>query len=303
MDPIYDWLVNFVQQIASYLVQLIQWIWSVLVQVANFLWSVLLKSFNFAWSFLKKAATLFRTIWDGFFKKIWNAVLKAIQKAHAWLEAKLAPILNFLKRLRQMYDRWFRAYIKPLLTFLQRIRKVIAILRMLHIHILDGLDKQIAKIESKISQAVLTMRGILNNLIDLVNIIADPMQILRRPTLVYSIRRIALSLVKVFTGLPPGYFFPSPRKSAPKGTGFLPINFNNGDPIYDPPASSYLGNDGLPGGFSGFTAGIEPDDSAVNDLAMLDYFDGELYDDPACSDPAGCFAEAFRTFTTVGLNA
>jgi hypothetical protein len=259
--------------------------------------------FKYAWGFLKKAATIFRSLWDGFFKKIWNAVLKAIQKAHAWLEAKLGPIIRFLKRVRAFYDRWFRAYIKPLLTFLQRIRKVIAVLRLLHIHILDGLDKQIAKIENKITQAVLTIRSVLNNLIDLMTLLADPMQILRRPTLVYSIRRIALGLVKVFTGLPPGFFIPSPKKTAAKGTGFLPLNFNNGDPIYNPPASSFMGNDGLPGDFSGFTPGIEPDDTAIDSLLKLEYFDDELYDDPACIDTATCMEEAFKTWTTVGLNA
>lgn len=301
-EPIIDWLVGFVQSIAQYLVQLLQWIWGVLVQVANFLWGALQQVFKYAWGFLKKAATLFRTLWDGFFKKIWNAVLKAIQKAHQWLEAKLSPIINFLKRMRAFYDRWFRYYIKPLLNFLQKIRKIIAVLRLLHIHILDGLDKQIAKIENKITQAVLTIRGVLNSLIDLVNLIADPMQILRRPTLVYSFRRIALGLVKVFTGLPPGFFIPSPKKSAPKGAGFLPLNFNANDPIWNPPASAFMGNDGLPGDFNGFTPGVEPDDSAVNDLIMLEYFDGELYDDPVCVDPSGCFDQAFRTLTTVGTN-
>jgi len=295
-DDVIAWVTGLFQNLAAYLLQLVQWMWSVLVQVANFLWNVLLTVFKYAWTFLKKVASLFRSFWENFIKKIWNAVLHAIQKAQAWLEAKLAPILKFLQKVRALYDRWFRHYIRPLLIFLQRVRRIISILRLLHIHIFDGLDKALAKIEGKIQQAVLTIRGVLNNLIDIVNLIADPMQIIRRPQMIYAFRRCALSLFKVFTGLPPGYFLPSPRKSAPKGAGFLPFNFTSGDPTYNPIASSFLGNDGFPDGFSGFLPGVEPDDSAVNDLQLLDYFDESLYSEPICIDTATCLQDAMNTF-------
>lgn len=290
-SDIIAWVQAILADLANYLIQILQWVWNNLVAIANFIWGHLLDAFHFAWGFLKKVASLFRSLWDNFFKKIWNAVLHAVQKAQAWLEAKLAPIINFLKRVRALYDRWFKQYIKPLLNFLQRIRRIIQILKMLHIHIFDGLDKFLAKVEGKIQQAVLTIRGVLNNLIDIVNIIADPMQILRHPQLVYALRRSALSLFKVFTGLPAGFFIPSHRGSAGKGLGFLPANFTAGDAAYNPVASSFLGNDGLPGGFSGFLPGEIPDDSAIDDLALLDYFDDSLYPEPACSNVESCMKD------------
>jgi len=297
MDII-DYILGVLADIWDYFIAVLQWIWNAFVYIANIIWDALLKVFGFAWDFLKRAAVIVRAIWDNFIKRIFGKVLAAISKAHAWLEAKLSPIIRFLQRVRALYDRWFRLYIRPLLNTIQRIRRVLAILRLLHIHFADKLDAQLAKIEGKISQAVLTIRGILNNVIDVVTILSDPLLIIRRPTLVYSIRRIGLSLVRVFTGLPPGFFFPSPKKGAKVGSGFLPPGFNFQDTTFNPPASNYLGNDGLPDGFSGFVAGVTPDDSSVDDLSELDYFDESLYAQPACNDTASCLADAMNTYTT-----
>jgi len=291
-----DYVIGLIQDLWAYVLQVLQWLWTVLVQLGTFLWDVILKVFEYAWTFLKKIAGLFRSLWDNFFKKIWDGILKGVQKAQQWLESKLGPIISFLKRVRALYDRWFKEFIKPLLTFLQRIRRIIQLLHFLHIHIFDGLDKLLGKIEQKISTAVLTIRGVLNNMIDLLNIVADPMQIIRRPTLVYSFRRVFLTCFRVFTGLPPGYFVPSPKPTAKKGTGFLPLDFDPFNADMNPVASSYMGNEGLPGDFSGFIEGEIPDDSAVDDLTLLDYFDDNLFLDPVCTDPASCLQEAMTTF-------
>jgi len=293
LDAIVQWLVDFVSEIASYLVQLAQYIWNVLVAVGQFLWQVLQDAFHYAWTFLKSVVSLFRSLWDNFFKKIFTAVWGALQKAQAWLEEKLAPIINFFKKLRAIYDRWFKLYIKPILNVISTIRHIIEILKLLHISILNQLDAFLAKVQLRITTAVLTIRGILNNVIDLLNLIADPLNIVRRPTLIYSFRRVFLSTVRVFTGLPPGFFVPSPKSSAKTGTGFLPLNFDPNDPSMNPPASSYAGNDGLPGDFAGFLPGIEPQDTDIDQLIGMDYFDGSLYPDPVCGDVGTCMTAAF----------
>lgn len=293
IDAIVQWLVDFVQSIADYLVQLVQYIWNVLVAVGNFLWGVLQDVFHYAWSFLKSVASLFRSLWDNFFKKIFTAVWNAIQTAQQWLEKIFGPVVKFLKMIRDFYDRWFKYFIKPLLNFLQLIRNVIKVLDFLHIHVLDSLDKVIAKIEQKITTAVLTIRGVLNGLIDIVSILADPLNIIRHPTIVYSIRRTALGLVKIFTGLPPGFFLPSPLSGAQKGTGLLPANFNPNDPSQNPPASSYMGSDGLPSGWDGFLPGVDVPMDAVNALATLDFFNCDNYPSPTCNNVGDCLQQAF----------
>ena len=295
MDII-DYLLSALSDLANYLLSVIQWVFNTLIQIAAIIWDALLKVFEFAWGFLKSAAGLFRSLWDNFVKRIFSAVLRALVKAHQWLETKLDPILKFLRRVRAIYDRWYRLYIQPVMNMIQRIRRVLAILRFLHIKWAAQLDAQLAKIEGKIAQVVLTIRGILNSMIDVVSTLADPLMLIRRPTAVISFRRVFLSLIRVFTGRPPGFFFPSPKKGAKFGTGFLPPNFNPGDPNQNPLASTYLpGDDGL-GTFNGFTAGQPPDDTAVDELDTLDYFDDSLYPSPNCDDPATCLQEAMARY-------
>jgi hypothetical protein len=293
----FSWLFDLVQQILNWLLSILQWIWNAIVYVANFIWGILLQVFQWAWAGLKAVANIFRSIWDNFIKRIFLKVLNAITKAHLWLEQKLAPILNFLKKVRALYDHYFKLYVKPFLDVIQKIRRILAVLRFLHIKWAQTLDAELAKIEGKIAQVVLTIRGILNSMIDLVTTIADPMLLIRRPTAVISFRRVFLAMIRVLTGRPPGYFIPSPRKGAKNGLGFLPPNFLPSDPSFNPLASSYLpGDDGL-GAFNGFTTTQPPEDTAVDELTMLDYFDDSLYDPPDCTDVIQCLRDTIDHVT------
>src|SRR5437764_11983874 len=98
-------------------------------------------------------------------------------------------------------------------------------------------------------------------------------------------------MVRMLTGRPPGYFFPSPRSGSRGGIGHVKANFNPHDPTQNPPASAYLpGDDGL-GNFQGFLAGQVPSDGAVDDVDMLDYFDDSLWPEPTCNDIVSCIVK------------
>jgi len=177
---------------------------------------------------------------------------------------------------------------------MQHIRQVLGVLRQLGFKWAAVLDKRIAQIEGQITQIFSQVRGVLNGMLDLLNQISDPLRLLRRPMLVLSFRRTIHSLIRLTTGLPPGYFFPSPRSGIAAGLGALQKGFNKADPSQNPPASSYLsGNDGL-GDFSGYSAGIEPEDSDVDSASMMDFFNDDLYPDPQFDDPAEAFRVAFQ---------
>ena len=243
-----------------------------------------------------------RDIWENFFKQIFRGLLHAVDQVHKWLEAHLGGIIRFIQKVRSYVDRIFRLYVKPFLNMLQHIRQVLAVLRALHVKWAIALDRRLLAIENQVSGVFLQVRGILNGVIDIMNLIVDPMRLLRQPTLVLSFRRTINALIRVTTGRPPGYFFPSPRKGAGVGLGRMPANFNFTDPASNPPASSYLsGSDGL-GVFSGFMDVTPPENSAVDDVQLLDYFDDGLYDAPECDDAVTCLERAFAIATSRELN-
>jgi hypothetical protein len=264
------------------------------VRAASFLASAVKNVIEFFKKLAGSVANILGHIWTGFFKKIFTALLHGIQDVHKFLEAKLRPIIDYLKKIRAFYDRWYKQYMRPILNMMQNIRKGLQILKLFHVKFAQDLDKRIAGIEAQLTNTFLTVRGIFNSLIDFTNAIADPLRLLRHPTVVLSLRRAFNGSLRLFTGRPPGYFFPSPRARAGPGLGPVAHGFLASDPGDNPPASSYLqGDDGL-GTFDGFAPGVTPQATDVDGAQPLDYFDDSLYDIPTCSDLASCLQAAFE---------
>lgn len=292
-----NYLFELIVYVGNFLWQALLFVVQGIELIANFIWTALVTVAQAFLSFFKAVAGIFRALWDGFFKRIFSAFFRAVAAAHRWLEARLQPLIDFLKRVRAIYDRFFNQYIKPLFNVIQKIRQVLKILEFLHISFAKQLDAALAKIEGKVAQAVLTIRGVLNDLIGIAQTLADPLLLIRRPVAVMSARRVFNSLVRVLTGRPPGYFIPSPRKGAKAGLGLFPANQVFDGTAPNPPASSYLaGDDGL-GNFQGFAADVPPDDSAVDDLDVLDYFDDAAWDASPCDDVVSCLRATLQRVT------
>lgn len=278
--------------IASAIEAALVYIFQLLIAVAQFIWNGVLLVANYVLQGLKAVGAFFQHLWDNFFKGIFSKIWDGLVKVHQWLEDHLGPVIKFLKSVQKFIDKIYKTYIRPFIVAIQRIRQVISILRLLHIHIADGLDKILSQVQRDVQNTFFQIRGILNSTIDLLNIVADPTKLLRRPTLILSFRRALHSLIRQITGFPPAYFFPSPSASAPKGVKFLGGDFNPSDPLQNPPPSYYLGLDsGVPDfGFLG--DGETIDDSAVDDVAALDFFNADLYDPSPCVSPADCLTTA-----------
>lgn len=258
--------------------------------------------FSWALNALKDVAKFIGSTIGSFFRSIFVKLFHLLDNLHQWLEEKLRPVVDFLKKVRKWYDTYYKQYVRPWMNMLQHIRQVLGILRALHVKWAAELDQRISQIESYTAALFLNVRTILNGFIDIFNSVIDPMMILRKPITVLAWRRTFHAMTRLGTGYPPGFFFPSPRRSAGRGMGFVPLNFNAGDPSQNPPASAYLGDDDSLGGFMGFQAGVIPDNSAVDDAQPLDYFDDSLYPDANCTDPATCLARAFQAATSGGSN-
>lgn len=300
----WDWLDNLANDISGQVATIyaaITWLFTVLVKVANFLWAVDLAIAEFAETTKAHIVDFFHSLYTLFLAALIAKLIAAVRALHKWLETKLKPIIDFLVALRKLINHYFNTYVKPFLNMLQHVRQYLGILRLLGVKWAGALDNRLGQIEGAIAGIFLQMRAILNAGIDILNCLADPLNLFRRPTAVLSIRRILPSLVRVSTGYPIGFFLPSPRAGSPLGVGQLPLNFNPQDPAMNPPASSYFsGDDGL-GAFSGFTDGEVPDDGAVDDLTALEFFDDSLYASPVCTDLDSCIQLTVQTGATATL--
>jgi hypothetical protein len=292
---VFDGLLNFFGSLGDLSAQLweaIVFIWQTLVAVFELLVQILTAVWNFLLSALEAIVGFFKYLWDNFFKPILTKLGNALIHMHQWLEDHLGPLLRFLQKLRDWVRRYYNVYLRPFLTMIQRIRQFLVILRFLHIRIAAQLDSYLAQLQGRITLAFATVTGAINTLIDITNALSDPRYLLRKPVLLISLRRQIPALIHAVTGRPPGYWFPSPKGSKGGPWAPVPLNFLPTDPTMNPPTSTYLpGDDGVPD-LSGFLDGLQFTEGSVDEVAMIDYFNNDLWPQPDCTDAAACQAQA-----------
>jgi phage-related protein len=225
-----DGIISALGSLASEIAQALVFLFNLLIQVFQFIWDVIQIVAGYVVQVFKAIATFFTHLWDNFFKGVFTKLFQGIGNIVHWVEARLKPIIKFLQAARKYIDKIYKTYVAPFLKIIQHVRQFLQILKLLHIKIAAQLDAILAQVQRDVNGVFLQIRGILNTAIDLLNIVADPSKLLRKPTMVLSLRRTIHAFIRQVTGLPPGWYFPSPRKSAPRGLGFLPANFDPANP-------------------------------------------------------------------------
>jgi phage-related protein len=183
--------------------------------VAHFLLQFILIVANYVVGIVKVIGSFFRHLWDDFFSNIFSRFFHAIRDLADWLESHLRPLIDWLQRAQRYILHLYTLYVRPILVMIQRIRQVLTILRALHIQWAQDLDNILAHVQSDINGVFLKITGTINAVIDVLNIVTDPTRFLRHPMLILSIRRSILALMRQLTGLPPGFWFPSPKHLHP----------------------------------------------------------------------------------------
>jgi hypothetical protein len=301
-----DWLDGLLgagDAIGADIIGFLNYLIGLLVALFSYLWDLIVSAVLFLYHLLLSVGQFFHTLWDDFFKGIFQSLWNALLKVHAWLESILSPIVKFIQQVRAYVDWFFQTYVKPFLNILSQVRNFLNILRQFGIKWAATLDSFLGKVQADISGAMLKIQGYLNSLIGIVQSLSDPLGLFRRPTFVMSMRRIFPSFMRGVSGLPLGYFFPSPRKGAGAGLGAPSFPFNASDPNQNPAPSGYLsGDDGL-GDFGGWD-GVDPlADDEMDSMTGLDYFNDDAYPDPACDDPAQCAQDALTNVLSTSLIA
>jgi hypothetical protein len=290
-----DWLDNLLGGIEgldlSVIIQFLQWLVGAIVAAFTWLYNLLAAVFNFFYDLAKTIGQFFVTLWDDFFKGIFTSLWSAIVKVHDWLESILGPIVQFIQKIRAWVDWFFQTYVKPFLNILSQVRNFLNILRSFGIKWAAQLDAFLGKVQSDVSGYFLKVQGYLNSIIGIVNSLSDPLGLFRRPTFVMSMRRIFPSFARGISGMPLGYYFPSPRKGAPPGTGPFPPNFDPSNTTQNPPPSGYLSDDDGLGDFGGADPGETLPDDSMDTMTGLDYFNDDLWPDSTYSDPVSALEQ------------
>ena len=138
----------------------------------------------------------------------------AIGRLYGWLKRHIQAIKDFIQYWKDWFDRYYRRYVLPMMNLIQNIRRFLLILRLLHVHFADKLDKWLQQYEMEVNKVFLAIHGTLNQLLDWLTLATNPFSLGRMVLVSVTGRRMAAAITRAITGLPIGHFFPSTSKSA-----------------------------------------------------------------------------------------
>ena len=207
-------LEGYISAVLQFLLQIVVFIWNVLVYVANYIWAALNFVANFFYTLFQDVKKAFGWLWDNVVKAGLTKVVGTFLKVRAWLTNLFAPLLKWIKILRAWYDQYFNQFVKPLLKILRQIRQVLQIFKLLGFKWAARLDADIARIENKIVALYVTLRQYLNIATSWIQLIVDPLGILRRNPLFAAIIRSAAELQNTLDRATQRELTPSEQDSA-----------------------------------------------------------------------------------------
>lgn len=201
---------GFLSNAFAYLATIVSWLMAAVVFLAN----AVIALATFISNALRSLGKFLQNLWDNVIKRTIGGVWNWLQQAQQWLEDKLGPIIDFLKQARKWWDKYYNQYVLPMMNMIQRVRRFLLILRLLHIHFADKLDKWLQTYEMDVNKIFLGVHGALTQLIDWVSLAANPFGLGRMVLVSVTGRRTVAAIVRAATGLPIGHFFPSNSSKA-----------------------------------------------------------------------------------------
>jgi hypothetical protein len=180
---IIDSLIAVINAIISALV----FLFNLLVVVVNFLYAALVTIATALVNAVKLIARGFihviSDIIHGRFLHLFQDYLDLKAKITAWLQ----PILDFLKKVKALFDKYVLAPLLRTINLIQKIRQFLVIFRILGFKWAAKLDNQLAALEQRLVRNTLVLQSWLNFAISILSLVIDPSLILRRNFLLASL--------------------------------------------------------------------------------------------------------------------
>jgi hypothetical protein len=174
----------FFAAVIDFLYAVVSFLYQVIVQIILFLekaFRVLIRAFKHVIS----------DIVHGRFLHLYQDYLELKRKIKAWFEKHLPWLLE----LRKRFDLWYRRTIIPILNTIQRVRAILNVLKIFHVKFATKLDLLLGQLEAKIIRNTLALRGRLNQVISILDLVLDPGLLLRQNVLIASAARAIRGLM------------------------------------------------------------------------------------------------------------
>lgn len=117
------------------------------------------EGFWLAAKFAGKALDYIKVAWDRALKPFLNWAYKKLYALEQWVKLKLAPVLQFLERVKAAIDQIYKGFVKPIVDTIEFLRALNRVLEAFHITVLAKLDEVLQQIEQRLEDPFLWVRA------------------------------------------------------------------------------------------------------------------------------------------------
>jgi len=137
-----------------------------------------------------------------------------------WLKDRFAPVLQFLKKIKDHINDFYRRFVRPIIDAIEFIRSFNRILQVFHVNLLGKLDSVLARVEQRLDEPFEWARRHITELENWIDRIVTLDGFFQRLTLLRSLAHNADGLTRVFwnsqsRGPNPPARFPAPEEVTP----------------------------------------------------------------------------------------
>lgn len=180
-------IIATIAQAINAIIAALVYLWQLLVLVFQFLYNALVAIVNVLVSAVKVVGRaivhLFTEIIPNFLKRLFQDYLDLKAKITAWLQ----PVLRILLRIRQLFQQYVLAPLLRTINLIQHLRQFLVVFRLLGFKWAARLDNYLTKVEQKLIQNTLVLQSWINLAISVLDLIIDPLMILRSNFLLASL--------------------------------------------------------------------------------------------------------------------
>jgi hypothetical protein len=188
------------------------------------------KLLKFGWQIANAVGAIFNAIkwlWGNVLGPLVHAVRAILSTLNRVLNKILKPILDAMKAQRQAILDFYNKFVRPILVAIEKVRRIIHLLQLLHIHIFDKLDQELARIEGKLLAPIYRMLFRVNTLGNWINYILNLQGLLYRGLLLGSINQNRGGTFSLLAGAPPLGITPLPQTAPLTPAPVQPMTYDS----------------------------------------------------------------------------
>lgn len=150
---------------------------------------------------LYKAWDFTKGLYEDILKPAWQKFWSLVDRVHALLDRVTAPIIKFLRTVREEVLAFYAHWVRPWLDMIDSARKVLRVLSALHLDFARKLDAKLGQIEAWVDLPFQLLLGKINDVLNFVNRIATADGLFQRLALVRSIERDMVFIHREFVNM------------------------------------------------------------------------------------------------------